>query len=281
MTNIQPKLALINVVYENYTVLDDFLKSLRNQSNKNFHLFLIDLSENKKNILDIYKSTINNHQSTIITGINKGYSYGVNIGLRKAISDGFKYFCVINNDVYFKENLIKDCLNSIIKHPASIIGGKIYYAPGYEYHKHRYKKSDLGKVLWYAGGLIDWNHALTPHIGVDEVDHGQFNSFKEVDFVNGALMLLDKSVVHKAGFWNESYFLYFEDADFCVRAQKVGIKLFYDPSLVIWHKNAQSTGGSGSKIHLRNQKINQLRFGLKYAPLTTKFHLLKNYVLGS
>ena len=280
MTTQKQTLAIITVVYENYTVLDDFLKSLHNQTNKNFHLFLIDLSKNKKSVTDIYKSTINNQQSTIIPEINNGYSYGINIGLKKALNKGFKYFCVINNDVYFKQNFINNSLNSIFNHPSSIIGGKIYYAPGYEYHKNRYKKSDLGKVIWYAGGNFDWNHVLTPHIGVDEIDHGQYDKFKEIEFVSGAVMLFDKSVADKAGFWDEDYFLYYEDADFCVRAKRAGVKLYFDPSLVIWHKNAQSTGGSGSVLQQKYQRINRLRFGLKYAPIKTKLYLIKNYFLG-
>lgn len=276
MSNKQHSLAIITVVYENYTVLQDFIRSLEKQINKNFHLFLIDLSETKE---VIKQSTINNEQLTIIEGSNKGYSFGVNLGLKEAIKKGFSYFCILNNDTYFENNFVVNCLQSILDHPYSIIGGKIYYAPGYEYHKDRYKKYELGKVLWYAGGSIDWNHALTPHRGVDELDHGQYNKKKEVNFVNGALMLFDKSVVNKVGFWDERYFLYFEDADFCVRAKKARIKLLYDPTIVIWHKNAQSSGGSGSDLHQQYQRKNHLRFGLKYAPLRTKFHLIKNYLL--
>src|SRR3990167_7149717 len=179
------KLAIITVIYENYTVLDDFLKSLRNQTDKNFYLYCIDVSIHRKAIE--YKSISG---KTIYTE-NKSYSYGVNIGLKKALADGFKYFCILNNDTYFKDDFVNNVITSVLKHPSSIIGGKIYYAPGFEYHKNRYKKSDLGKVLWYAGGSVDWNHALTPHSGVDEIDRGQFNPFKKVEFANGALVLFD------------------------------------------------------------------------------------------
>lgn len=269
------KLAIITVVYENYTVLADFLASLKQQTNKNFTLFCVDVS--------IHRNTINHSHITakIIQAENRGYAYGVNIGIKKAIEDGFEYFCVINNDVYFKEEFIANAIKSIRQHPLSIIGGKIYYAYGFEYHKDRYKKNELGKIIWYAGGSIDWNHALTPHRGVDEVDKGQFDKIAEIDFVNGALMLFDKSVVENVGYWNEDYFLYFEDADYCALAKKSGIKLFYDPSVVIWHKNSQSTGGSGSKLHQKYQYKNRLKFGLKYAPIRTKLHLIKNYIIES
>ena len=92
-------------------------------------------------------------------------------------------------------------------------------------------------------------------------------------------MCFDKHVIDNIGFLNESYFLYFEDADYCEKAKRNNIALYYDPNIVIWHKNAQSTQGSGSKIHVKYQKKNQLKYGLKYAPFKTKIHLLKNYFM--
>lgn len=268
------KLALINVVYENYTVLTDFLESLNKQTDKNFYLYNIDVSIHRKSI-NLKKLT----GETIYSG-NKGYANGINIGLKKAIADGYNFFCVLNNDIYFKADFVNNCLLSIKNYPKSIIGGKIYYAPGYEYHADKYIKSDLGKIIWYAGGEVDWDHSLTPHIGIDQVDSAKYSKPAEIDFVNGALMLFDKSVIEKIGFWDESYFLYFEDADFCVRAKKAGIKLYYEPSIIAWHKVSQSTDGSGSALQQEHQNKNRLKFGLKYAPLRTKIHLLKNFFSG-
>ncbi|MFH1827249.1 MAG: glycosyltransferase family 2 protein [bacterium] len=266
------KLAIITVVYNNYDVLKDFSKSLQKQENKNFELFISDLSDDKKNI-DSKGVKINIFQDK-----NKGFAYGVNIALRAAIDKNYKYFCVINNDTSFKEDFISKCLSSIKKNPFSIIGGKIYYSGGYEYHKRRYKKINKGNMIWYAGGYIDWNHALSFHLGIDKVDIGQYDKFKITNFITGALMLFDKSVIDKIGFLDETYFLYFEDADYCVRAKNKKIPLFYDPTLMLWHKVSQSTGGSGSNIHMRYQTRNQLKFGLRYAPLKTKMHLIKNYL---
>lgn len=266
------RFCVITVVYQNYSILKNFAESLFTQTNKDYHLFIIDLSRDKQEI------SYPNLPLTIITSKNLGYAYGVNIGIKEAINKRFSQFCIMNNDTYFNKDFVQSVRHSIDKNPSSIIGGKIYYAPGYEYHKTKYKKGDLGNVIWYAGGSIDWNHALTPHRGVDEIDNGIYDKQEETMFVNGCLICFDKTVVEKVGYWDESYFLYFEDADYCVRAKQKNIKLIYDPTIIIWHKNAQSTGGSGSKIHLKYQKKNQLLFGLKYAPWRTKLHLLKNYI---
>ncbi len=268
-------LALITVVYQNYDVLKDLFASLQKQTKNAYHLFIADLSDDKKNV-----STKNDVTLTVIDGDNLGYAHGVNIGLKDAIDQGFNKFAVVNPDVILKETLVENALRTIGDYPRSIIGGKIYYAKDFEYHKKRYERNELGKVLWYAGGKVDWKNAFISHRGVDDTDYGQYDTFERTDFVPGTLMAFDKSVVDNVGLWNEKYFLYFEDADFCERAKRKGINLYYDPSIILWHKNAQSTGGSGSKLHQKYQQINRVRFGLKYAPLKTKLFLMKNYLLN-
>ncbi len=267
------KLAVITVIYENYNVFTDFLKSLQRQSDKNFHLFILDVSINKQPL------SIKDIENTLISTKNLGYADGVNHGLKEAQKQGFEQFCIMNYDTFFERDFVKSVKDGLVSHPGSIVGGKIYYAPGFEYHKEIYQKAELGKVIWFAGGSIDWDHVVTPHIGVDEVDDGQYDKDKKVEFITGCLMCFDKTVLNKVGYWDKSYFLYYEDSDYCVRAAQKGINLYYIPKIVIWHKNGQITEGPGSKFHQKYQDKNRIIFGLKYAPFQTKIHLLKNLFL--
>lgn len=265
------QIAIITVVYQNYSILDDFLQSLAKQSNKNFHLIIADASPQRKEI------SPQGIEMTVIPIENKGYAHGVNEGIKKAIEMGIEQYCVINDDVYFKENFVEALTGLFEEKPKTVFGGKIYYAPGYEFHKDRYEKIDIGKVLWYAGGMVNWAHATTGHRGVDEVDKGQYDSIEPTEFITGCLCCFDKKVFDTIGYWDEDYFLYYEDADFCERAKRNNIPLFYIPALAIWHKNAQSTDGSGSELHQKLQKKAHLRFATKYAPSKTKLHVIKNY----
>src|SRR3989344_3967812 len=257
MKRSRQNLAIITVNYKNYSVTQDFLESLEKQSLKNFKVYVVDVSEPiqkipKKPFLEV------------VYDDNRGYAHGVNIGLKRALNDDFSFFCIINNDTLVDNFFSKRVTKSLAANGNAVIAGKIYYAPGFEYHKNRYEKENLGKIFWYAGGEVNWNNAVVTHRGVDEVDIGQFNMLEKTGFVSGCLMCFDKSIVDKVGFFDENYFMYFEDADFCERSKRAGVNLYYDPSIVIWHKNAQSTGGSGSDFHQKWQKQSQLRFAIKY-----------------
>lgn len=273
--NMEEKIAIITVVYNNYQVLTDFFASLDAQEDREFFLYLVDTSTDKQDIQNL------KIPYQIINAENKGYANAINVALKKAIESGYHKFCLINDDVYFNNDFLSQVKRAFGKYPGTVFGGMIYYAAGYEYHRDRYQDQDRGSVIWYGGGQVDWEHATTRHLKVDELDDKKSENQIErrTDFITGCLVCFDKSVFEKVGFWDESYFLYYEDADFCERAKKKKIPLMHLPSIKIWHKNAQSTDGSGSKLHEKYQKKSQLKFALKYAPFRTKIHVLLNYLL--
>jgi len=266
-------IGVITVNYNQYQLTREFLDSLATVKNANdLSVYIADVST-KKEIFKIDKYPM---KVIVISLPNNGYAFGINEGTKYFILKGFDKFCAINNDILFDKNFAIEAENGFKK--IDIFGGKIYYAPGYEYHK-KYQKKDFGKVLWYAGGIVDWKNVYISHRGVDEVDNKQFEKLEETDFITGCMLFFSKKVVDQIGFWDKKYFLYFEDFDFCERAKIARFKLFYNPKIIIWHKNAQSTGGSGSLLHQKYQRKNRLIFGLKYAPFRTKLNLIKNYLM--
>ncbi|MCL5090879.1 MAG: glycosyltransferase family 2 protein [Patescibacteria group bacterium] len=206
---------------------------------------------------------------------NLGYAEGNNVGIRYALENGADFVCLLNNDTRVDPSFI----NELVKTAGSdekigIVGGKIYFEKGYEFHKDRYSEKELGKVIWYAGGKIDWQNVYASHLGVDEVDNGQFDQVIETDFVNGCLMLVKREVFVKAGLIDNNYFLYLEDTDFSMKAKRKGFKLYYTPLSKIWHLNGGSSG-AGSKLQDYFITRNRLLFGMKWAPLRSKIALIK------
>lgn len=266
------KLTLITVVFKNYTILDDYFATLAKQTDNDFHVYVLDLTPEPQKYE--YPPFV-----TYIHDKNGGYAYGINQGVKRALLDGYEIVAPMNCDVTVKSDFIESIKKGIAHNPSSILGAKIYYYPGYEYHKERYSTEEQGKVFWYAGGVTDWKNVYTTHRGVDEVDKGQYDKSEKTTFITGCFMAYDKSVIDKIGYWDESYFLFYEDADFCARAMNANIPLIYDPSIVLWHKSGQSTSGAASTFQQNYLEKNRMKFGLKYAPWRTKFHLIKNYLL--
>lgn len=210
---------------------------------------------------------------------NLGFAGGHNLGISYALKNDADYIIILNNDTYVKATFIDELLSvAKIDEKIAVISPKIYFAPGFEFHKDRYKKEDRGRVFWYAGGILDWNNLIGRHRGVDEVDHGQHDTDQETDFATGCCMLLRIDALKKAKLLDDRYFLYYEDSDLQERIKRLGYKVYYAPRSVIWHKNAGSSGGSGSALHDYYISRNRLLFGYLYAPLKTKFALLRESI---
>jgi len=210
---------------------------------------------------------------------NLGFAGGNNVGIRHALENGADYVVILNNDTIVHTDLINELVKTAeSSEKIGIVVPKIYFAPGFEFHKDRYKKEELGKVIWYAGGIIDWDNVIGYHRGVDEVDHGQYNRIEEADFATGCCMLIKKEVLQEIGLFDEKYFLYYEDNDLSKRVKKAGYKIVYAPKAILWHKNAGSAGGAGSSVQDYYITRNRLLFGIRYAPIRSKLALIRESV---
>lgn len=214
----------------------------------------------------------------IETNVNLGYAGGNNFGLKYSFKQGFDYTILLNNDVVLPKDILIKLIDIAEKdREIGLLAPRMYFAKGYEFHKDRYKKEDLGKIIWYAGGFIDWENVYSIHRGVDEVDRGQYDKEIEVDAANGACLLIRNKVIADIGYLRDKYFMYWEDIDYCVRAKKAGWKVVYTPETCLWHKVSQSSG-IGSNLNDYFITRNRLDFGLRCAPLKTKFALIRESV---
>jgi GT2 family glycosyltransferase len=206
---------------------------------------------------------------------NLGFCEGNNVGVKLAFDEGADFALILNNDTIVHPNLVEGLVQTAKNQKVGIVSPKIYFAPGFEFHKDRYSKGERGKVIWYAGGLIDWNNILPQHKGVDQVDKGQFEKSEETSFATGCATLVSREAFKNLGLYDSVYFAYFEDADFSLRAQNHGYRVFYSPKAILWHKNASTFGGSGSPFQDYFITRNRLIFGLRHAPPRAKFALLR------
>lgn len=245
-----------------------------NHPNFDYQLFLVD-NGSSDNSLSIFQKEFGANQRIKIIGhhTNLGFVGGNNAAIKHVLKIDFQQILLLNNDVLVDPDFLVNLVKNTSKY--SLLGPKIYFAPGYEYHYHRYSKKDRGQVIWFAGGQMDWNNIYGSHIGVDEIDRGQYDQINDqIDFITGCCLLVNRQVFEKIGFLDDNFFMYLEDADFCQRAKNNNFKLAYIPGSKIWHINAGSSKSGGD---LQNYFIarNRLLFGFRYARFKTKLALIK------
>lgn len=268
------KVFVTTISFNNNDTTIECLESLEKVEKEGLELYIVVVDNASREKFSAKKSYKNFDLEIIRSEINLGFSGGQNLGIKYALGNRADYIIVINNDTIVDNKLIKTLIGSF-EEKVGLVVPKIYFEKGYEFHKDRYDAKDKGKVIWYAGGIMDFNNVIARHRGVDEVDKGQYDKTEQVDFASGCCMAVKRKVFEKVGILDDKYFLYYEDNDFSQRAKRAGFKIIYQPKSVLWHKNAEAAGGSGSGLQDYYITRNRLLFGLTYASLRTKLSLLR------
>jgi GT2 family glycosyltransferase len=187
------------------------------------------------------------------TGSNLRFAGGNNAGIRYALEKGAEQIMLLNNDTTVDPEFLGAMTRTLRSSPdAGIVAPKILYS------------ADPGR-LWYAGGEISFWTGTMRHRGIHEPDAERFDIPCETGYASGCCLLAKRSTVERIGLLDESYFMYSEDADWCMRARRAGFRIMYEPRARVWHKVSVSAGGHLSSFKLRNKFVSNFRFFSRYA----------------
>jgi GT2 family glycosyltransferase len=164
------------------------------------------------------------------TGENLGYAGGNNVGIVHALKHGADLVLILNNDTTLEPTTLTALIQEADRHPeAAIFGG----------WPLRYYERDK---LDHLGGLWNPKKAEFDLIGLGE--HKEFSYIGPLDYVCGCSILVRREVFEKIGLLEPKFFLFWEEADFCARAQRAGFRLRVCKEAKIYHKvSASFTGG--------------------------------------
>jgi hypothetical protein len=237
------------------------IRSAANASAEGFRHQVIVVDNGSKEPLKLPRDLRRSNVELIRSESNLGFTGGNNLGMSHAVKNyQTDYFFLLNSDAEVEKQSLKLLYEAIKADPkAGLAAPKIYFTSGLEFHRRSYKKSEKGKVIWFAGGSIDWPNLVAYHRGVDEVDRGQFDDLTTLDFASGCALLIKRVVTEHVGILDKRFFGYYEDMDFSLRVKKAGYKLLFVPQAVVWHMNSGSVaGGAGSKFQQYYQTRNRL-----------------------
>ncbi|MGA2669506.1 MAG: glycosyltransferase family 2 protein [Ignavibacteria bacterium] len=229
------KIGLIIVLYNQKRFLKVLFKSLKEQTEKDFKVYLID--NNSLDNTDIeWKEHINSYNLDLIytrLNANTGYAAGTNIGAKQAIRDGCKYLFILNSDVY----LDKDCINSLVK----IMESDENIACSGPLILRHYKNNP--ELIQEYGGKINYKlasiHKLYADKNVIDVD---LPPVLETDFISGGACMIRSNIFQKAGMLEEAYFAYFDEIDLFYRIKSLDkYKMLVTSKAILWHNHDWSS----------------------------------------
>lgn len=169
-------------------------------------------------------------------GANLGYAGGVNPGIRIALAAGAEWVFLLNNDATVAADALPRLLEAAERRPeCGLYTGKIF-------------QDRAARRLWSCGVRLGWWPNLCRLRGYGRIDRGAFDREETMPLVTGCALLVHRRVFERIGLFDESYFLYVEDADFCARAVAAGFRPLYVPGAVFEHVGSGSTGGGYSPV---------------------------------
>lgn len=235
MVNINKKNVFVVVL--NWNGADDTLECIASIKDSDYDLYNIVVVDNASDdeSVKIIKKTYP-EVKLIECGENKGYAGGNNAGINYALQNKADYVWLLNNDVVVSKNALSEFVKVANQDDSiGILGSKIL-----SYWNRN--------VIDYAGGLVSLRDGTSSHVGFNEIDEGQYGDQVETEYVTGASLFISLAAIKKIGLLDESYFLYYEETDYCCRASKLGLKVVYCPRSLVYHKVSASTSKSGKDI---------------------------------
>jgi len=194
---------------------------------------------------------------------NLGYAKGVNMGIKFALKKGADFILLLNNDTIIINRFINKLVVLMNKdRNIGIIG------PAIEFEKN-------GKKIYDIGGMINNWIGRTNH---KEVELRKEYMPRIVDYISGAAMLVRKEVFEKVGRFDENFFLYYEDVDFCIRSKKMGFNTVVVPEVAVNHLLSKSVGKI-TPFAIYHQTRSAILFGKKYFKSPFKLLLNRSFII--
>jgi glycosyltransferase involved in cell wall biosynthesis/GT2 family glycosyltransferase len=274
--------ALIINYNSSYPTLKECIDSIKDQTYRNIEILVFDnnSTNNAIELLDkeIYINDIKNKGKTggIILRIIRSEK---NLGLGEAINQALKtidseYVLISNFDVTYDKIAVEEFVEEITRLDSKYIGLapkiKLYYQ---------------GEYIESVGVYIDNNFYLG-YNGIGQIDLDQYNKTEDVFGVSFTSAFLKRDYLCQSVIGpikkpvDPNYFLYYEDIDFCYRANLLGHRFKSCPSAICFHKYAYSFRDEATAFATKYyyQKLNVLKLAYKMAESHNSKRIINNEI---
>ncbi|RJQ32872.1 MAG: glycosyltransferase family 2 protein [Actinobacteria bacterium] len=185
----------------------------------------------------------------VVNKDNKGYSKAANQAL---LNTSAKYLFLLNSDTVLVEGKLLALTDFMDKQPdAGLVGPMLINEDGSVQLSGRNFPSFTDAFMHSFLGVLFPNNKYSRRYKMADWDR---LSLKEVDWVSGAAMMINVEAARAVGLFDEDYFMYVEDMDFCYSLNKAGYKVFLMPQVKLLHHWGKSSSKQSTKMIIEFQK---------------------------
>ena len=174
---------------------------------------------------------------------NLGFGRANNEGIRIATG---RYVFLLNTDTLLINNAIKTMVDYMDGHlSVGICGGNLYDQQMRPVHSFARMPSIFDEICELSLGIIQ---------KITEGKNRGFNHTgrpKRVGYITGADMMIRRTALDAAGWFDPDFFMYYEEVELTERIKKLGYQIISVPQARIIHYESLSSGSNESKIRMR------------------------------
>src|ERR1035437_6231439 len=164
---------------------------------------------------------------------NLGYAEGNNIGMHYALKASADYVLLLNNDTVVDKHLLTELVRAADRDVSiGVIGPKTYW-----YDAPSVIQSTGARFNFWTGQPRSLNRGKRDA----EIENFTVDKLLPADYIPGSCFLIKRIVIEEVGELDPTYFLYFEEHDWCTRINRAGYRIVCDLNSKIWHKKMAST----------------------------------------
>ena len=215
--NYKIKILILN--YNGVNFLKECLESVYKIDYPNFSVTVID-NLSTDNSINFIKSNYPDVE-LVLTDKNRLFAGGYNYYFNR--SQDNCYYLILNNDTIVSKTILNQFIIGLNKY-----GKRAIYGPTITFSNEK-------KLIWYSGAEVDLKKGIIRHLNIRKNLEDLNLRDCRTGYITGCCMFVHSSIVSDLNGFDESFKMYMEDVDFCLRARFMGIKSIYLASPRLFH----------------------------------------------
>lgn len=231
-----PDLLVVILNYATRDLLRDCLRSLETQRGLSFDVCVVDNASPDGSAEMVEREFTQVH--LLRNPENNGFSAGNNLGLRSygwPQAGRSRYVMLLNPDTVVPEGALAAMVRCADEHPDVGVVGPRLLLPDGSLDKACRRSFPTPAVSFYRLSGLSRMFPRSPRFNRYNMEYLDERQSAEVDAVVGACMLVRGEALHQAGLLDETFFMYGEDLDWCLRIKQCGWRILYFPDVIVHH----------------------------------------------